>query len=83
MKDEPKIIEEAYENIPLTHEQIKALPKGLTPTSTWSKRSKWDNKSSKHIGRTRYNEPKAITAKQKRALLVQESEHNITIQNQI
>ena len=53
-------------NVPLLSHQMQNLPKGFTITKHFSPHSKWDSKPSMYIVRNRYNEPKAITAKQRR-----------------
>ena len=61
-----RVYDEEVRNTPLTRAQMANLPKGLTPTPYPSNHISWDSKPSKFIPRTKYNEPKAITAKQRR-----------------
>jgi len=61
-----KVYDEEETNVPLFCHEVQNLPKGFTPNKHFSKHPKWNNQSSQFITRNRYNEPKAITAKQRR-----------------
>lgn len=53
------IVEEVEErNISYTGNQVQKLPLGLTPTTYFSKRSKWNPLGSRFISGSRYNAPK-------------------------
>jgi len=61
-----KVFDVEETNVPLLAHEIKNLRKGVTPNKHFSKRPSWNSQQSKWIARTKYNEPKAITAKQRR-----------------